>query len=176
MAQISGPQDAFTMTLDGIRDAGYVNIATDPAGDLANPGPANWTGVAWTDATALYVSADASYLYVYVSLPNYDSTPSDGQGPDGGFGLVLDVDGLAGSGGGSFWEDGLFYPLARLCRCLSRESRAKQETTLPFPRPPLGFSQHEQFYAYHDFLGASCRGGSLGRLRRTGEKTGPRYG
>jgi hypothetical protein len=36
--------DQILITLDGVRDAGYVQIASDPAGDLASPGPADWTG------------------------------------------------------------------------------------------------------------------------------------
>jgi len=33
--------DEIGVTLDGLRDSGYVLIATDPAGDLASPGPAD---------------------------------------------------------------------------------------------------------------------------------------
>ena len=79
------------MVLDGVRDAGYVKIATDPAGDL---GPCCWNGIDWTDLTNLYVAADATTLYVYVDSAAYDYAVSAGQ-----IGLALDVDGKPYSGG-----------------------------------------------------------------------------
>lgn len=88
--------DVGAVTLDGERDADYILIATDPAGDLANPGPGTWSGVAWTDLTNLYVTADADYLYVYVDAAAYNDTDSTGQ-----IGLALDVDGQPQSGGAS---------------------------------------------------------------------------
>jgi glycosidase len=84
------PQDVSTITLDGVRDADYVKIATDPLGDL---GPCCWSGIDWTDLTSLYVAADATNLYVYVDS-NYQYTVSAGQ-----IGLALDVDGQPYSGG-----------------------------------------------------------------------------
>jgi hypothetical protein len=96
--------DQLTVTLDGVRDAGYVRIATDPAGDLASPGPADWTGVAWTDLTALYVAADAANLYVYVDAPAYNNTDSSGQ-----IGLAIDVDGAASGGSADPWGNALTF-------------------------------------------------------------------
>ena len=85
------PQDVSTMVLDGVRDADYVKIATDPVGDL---GPSGWNGIDWTDLTNLYVAADATTLYVYVDSGAYDYAVSAGQ-----IGLALDVDGKPYSGG-----------------------------------------------------------------------------
>lgn len=86
--------DPVPVVLDGVRDAEYVQIAADPAGDLANPGPGEWSGVAWTDLTGLYVAADATHLYVYVDSPGLNVTDSDGQ-----IGMVIDTDAAIGSGG-----------------------------------------------------------------------------
>ncbi len=83
-----------TVVLDGVRDASYVRIASDPAGDLN--GPNGWEGTHWTDLTDLYVTADATNLYVYATLYAYTPTVSSGQ-----IGLVLDVDGNPNSGGTS---------------------------------------------------------------------------
>ena len=90
------PSNESSIVLDGVRDADYVQIASDPAGDLSMPGPGDWSGVWWTDVTALYAAADAANLYVYVDLPAYTYTVSTGQ-----FGLALDVDGQPVSGGNS---------------------------------------------------------------------------
>ncbi|MBN1486767.1 MAG: DUF11 domain-containing protein [Anaerolineae bacterium] len=86
--------DAGTIVLDGLLDADYVKIASDPKGDLGEPG--GWNGTYWTDLTDLYVAADATTLYVYASLYAYTSTVSSGQ-----IGLVLDVDGNPNAGGSS---------------------------------------------------------------------------
>ena len=97
--------DEISVTLDGLRDAGYIQIATDPAGDLASPGPADWTGVAWTDMTALYAAADASNLYVYVDAQTYNNVDSSGQ-----IGLAIDVDGVANSGGAADpWNNAITF-------------------------------------------------------------------
>lgn len=92
-------------TLDGVRDAGYVLIATDPSGDLAGPGPADWTGTQWTDLTAMYVAADASNLYVYIDLPGYFFNSGDtGNDSSGQIGLAIETDGAVDSGGsGDAW-------------------------------------------------------------------------
>ncbi|MCD6344012.1 MAG: hypothetical protein J7M17_00195, partial [Anaerolineae bacterium] len=84
--------DTSSITLDGLRDVDYVQIASDPAGDLGDPG--GWTGTQWTDLTALYVAVDATTLYVYADLPSYTQSGSSGQ-----IGLVLDVDNMPMSGG-----------------------------------------------------------------------------
>ncbi|CAG0936329.1 Amylopullulanase [Thermoflexales bacterium] len=80
------------VVVDGVRDAGYTLLATDPVSDLANPGPGNWTGTAWSDLSNLYVADDGTYLYVYIDLPQYSQS-----GSSGSIGLALDT----GSGGGS---------------------------------------------------------------------------
>ncbi|MFZ1551385.1 MAG: hypothetical protein WAV53_08300, partial [Anaerolineae bacterium] len=83
-----------TITLDGVRDAAYGSaIAIDPSGDLASPGPADWSGTTWTDLTNLYCANDDTNVYVYADLPNYTQTGSSGQ-----IGLTVD---LNSSGGGS---------------------------------------------------------------------------
>ncbi|HSH01002.1 MAG TPA: alpha-amylase family glycosyl hydrolase [Anaerolineae bacterium] len=97
--------DEIPITLDGVRDAAYTQIASDPAGDLASPGPADWSGVAWTDMTALYVAADAANLYVYVDAPAYNNTDSTGQ-----IGLAIDTDGQANAGGtGDPWGNAITF-------------------------------------------------------------------
>jgi glycosidase len=84
--------DYAVITLDGLRDAGYgAAIATDPSGDLANPGPGSWSGTSWTDLTTLYCANDNSYLYVYASLPSYTQAGSSGQ-----VGLLIDTNTAAG--------------------------------------------------------------------------------
>lgn len=90
----SQPHDQYTITLDGVMDSSYVLIASDPDGDLADPGPANWVGVAWTDLTGLYVTADSSNLYVYIPSPDYSQAVSTGQ-----FALAIETDGAVLSGG-----------------------------------------------------------------------------
>lgn len=98
--------DPITATLDGVRDAGYVLVATDPAGDLATmSGPGDWTGTQWTDLTAMYVAADTSNLYVYVDLPGYFFDAGDtGNDSSGQIGLAIETDGTVNSGGaGDAW-------------------------------------------------------------------------
>jgi glycosidase len=100
VANVSGPgsptvpHDLSAITLDGVRDADYVKIASDPSGDLGGPG--GWTGTQWTDLTALYVAADETTLDAYADLPLYTQAGSAGQ-----IGLVLDVDGKPNVGGAS---------------------------------------------------------------------------
>ena len=103
--------DQITVTLDGVRDSGYVQIAADPTGDLASPGPADWPGTHWMDLSALYVAADADNLYVYVDLPGYFADAGDpGNDSSGQIGLALDVDGQAGSGGsGDAWGNAITF-------------------------------------------------------------------
>jgi pullulanase-type alpha-1,6-glucosidase len=94
--------DEISITLDGVRDNGYVFIEADPFGDLASSGPAGWIGTQWADLTNLYVAADSSTLYVYADLPGYFSTlPGGGDDSTGQIGLALDTDGQPNSGGSS---------------------------------------------------------------------------
>ncbi|MEI2610109.1 MAG: hypothetical protein V9G20_15915 [Candidatus Promineifilaceae bacterium] len=86
--------DESTITLDGLRDADYVQIAEDPAGDLASPGPGDWSGVAWTDMTAMYAAATATTLYLYIPSPAYNNVDSSGQ-----IGLAIDTNSVPNSGG-----------------------------------------------------------------------------
>jgi hypothetical protein len=81
------------LVLDGVRDPaeGYQLLAQDPVGDLAADFAV--TGTTWADLTNLYVTTDTTHLWVYADLHNYNSA-SVGQ-----FGLAIDTDGLAGSGG-----------------------------------------------------------------------------
>lgn len=90
--EFSVSMDPITIILDGIRDAGYIPWASDPAGDLGDPG--SWSGTVWTDLTNLYVAANANYLYIYADLPAYSQAVSAGQ-----IGLLLDVDSNPHSGG-----------------------------------------------------------------------------
>ena len=91
-------------TLDGVRDALYgAAIATDPAGDLANPGPATWSGTAWTDQTALYCQNDDAFLFVYSDLPQYSQSVSSGQ-----IGLAIDRGTTAG-GSTDPWGNAITY-------------------------------------------------------------------
>ncbi len=101
----AAPASAYgTLTLDGVRDAGYgAAIATDPSGDLANPGPGGWSGTTWTDQTALYCQNDATYLYVYANLPSYSQSASSGQ-----IGLVIDKGTTAG-GTADPWGNAITY-------------------------------------------------------------------
>jgi glycosidase len=78
------------IVVDGVRDAGYTLLATDPISDLANPGPGAWSGTAWSDFSQLYAADDGTYLYVYVDLPHYAQN-----GSSGSIGLAIDT----GSGG-----------------------------------------------------------------------------
>ncbi len=78
--------------LDGVRDVGYIPLASDPSGDLGDPGGA--PGTQWADLTQLYVAADAANLYVYADLPGYTQA-----GSTGSILLALDVDGDPLSGG-----------------------------------------------------------------------------
>ncbi len=87
----SVPAAPAALVLDGLRDDAYQLVAQDPAGDLA--ADFALTGTTWADLTNLYVTTDTNSLWVYADLPNYNNT-SIGQ-----FGLALDTDGLANSGG-----------------------------------------------------------------------------
>jgi hypothetical protein len=80
------------ITLDGVRDPGYLLLAQDPNGDLAAPFSSS-TASSWADLSDLSVATDTSTLWVYVDLPNYTSNSA------GEFGLAVDTDGTAASGG-----------------------------------------------------------------------------
>lgn len=103
--------DEYTITLDGERDPAYVLIASDPSGDLASPGPADWSGTQWTDLTHLYVTADSTNLYVYADLPGYFSNLGDpGNDSSGQIGLAIDVDGAPNVGGaGDAWGNAISF-------------------------------------------------------------------
>ncbi len=105
LSLFSAPAIAYgTMTLDGVRDAGYgAAIATDPGGDLANPGPGEWSGTAWTDQTALYCQNDDGYLYVYADLPQYSQSTSSGR-----IGLLID-NGTTAGGSGDPWNNAITF-------------------------------------------------------------------
>ena len=87
----SAPARPAALVLDGLRDNGYQLLAQDPAGDLAAGFVAPATN--WADLTNLYVTTDTASLWVYADLPNFNSS-SVGQ-----FGLAIDTNGLADSGG-----------------------------------------------------------------------------
>ncbi len=93
-----------TPALDGQREALYGSaIASDPAADLASPGPADWPGVAWADQTALYCQNDDAYLYVYADLPQYSQSTSSGQ-----IGLLIDA-GTAAGGSSDPWGNAITF-------------------------------------------------------------------
>jgi len=96
-------------TLDGFRDAQYgTPIATDPAGDLASPGPADWNGVWWCDMTAMYASFQAATLYLYIDSTNYTYSISTGQ-----IGLTIDTNTVAG-GTSDPWGNAITLSQAQL--------------------------------------------------------------
>lgn len=91
------------LILDGIRDAGYGSaIATDASGDLASPGPADWSGTTWCDVTSLYAHNSMSTLYIYLDLSNYSQANSSGS-----FGLTIDRNNTAGGGTTDPWGNAI---------------------------------------------------------------------
>lgn len=91
----SGTAAPSAFVLDGQRDATYgPAIATDPGGDLANPGPGSWSGTLWSDLTKLYCGADSTNLFVYVDLPAYAQNVSSGE-----IGLLLRPSSATNPGG-----------------------------------------------------------------------------
>lgn len=98
-AMLATALPASAVVIDGVADAEYgPAIATDPAGDLASPGPADWNGVAWSDMTALRVTTDATNLYIHVTMPGYDLAVSEGR-----FGIAIDVGNTATGGTSDPW-------------------------------------------------------------------------
>ena len=87
------PKFAFTPTLDGAQDEGYIAMAGDFVGDLASPGPADWEGVAWADLSQIWAAADSTDLYL--QIPVYHSSETS----EGGFLLAIDTDSAPNSGG-----------------------------------------------------------------------------
>lgn len=83
------------LTFDGERDAAYVLLATDPAADLAAAFAANPLH-SWAEVSALYVTTDTTYLYVYVALPYLFQPNSTGQ-----IGLAIDTTGDVPASGGA---------------------------------------------------------------------------
>lgn len=101
---------ATAVTLDGSLDVDYgAPLATDPSGDLASPGPADWQGVAWTDLTALYATNDATYLYVFISSPLLDQDGSLGTVSEGSYGLAIDVNGSSAGGPSDPWGNAITF-------------------------------------------------------------------
>lgn len=95
--------------LDGLRDGVYgASIATDPAGDLASPGPADWNGVWWTDMTAMYAHYEGNTLYIYIDLTNYYYAISTGQ-----IGMTIDTNTIAG-GTADPWGNAITFAQANL--------------------------------------------------------------
>ena len=96
LSTVAGPLPASarsaSLTLDGLRDPDYVPLAQDPGGDLAASLAISDT-TNWADVTNLYVVTDTTTLWLYAALPNYSPDAT------GEFGLALDTDGLANSGG-----------------------------------------------------------------------------
>lgn len=96
---------AVTATLDGLRDASYgAALTTDPSGDLANPGPGEWSGTLWSDLTALYAQSDGTTLYVYVDLPGYTKAGSSGQ-----IGLLIDRNATTAGGTSDPWANAITF-------------------------------------------------------------------
>lgn len=100
-----------TLILDGLRDAAYgAALAADPAGDLANPGPGEWSGTAWSDLTTLYCGADGSNVFIYADLPAYAQSLSSGQ-----IGLSLRRSAAVGNGGSADpWGNAITFAYAEL--------------------------------------------------------------
>jgi hypothetical protein len=85
---LSNDKHTYSIDLDGFCDASYDTLIwIDDAGDLASPGPADWSGTHWTDLTSMHATYDDQYLYIFVPLPAYSSAP--GTGSTGNFGLVI---------------------------------------------------------------------------------------
>ena len=118
----AGPE----ILLDGQRDAGYILLADDPAGDLGAPG--GWPGTQWTDLTQLYTAGDDTALYVYVDLPAYAKTASSGE-----IGLALDTNGdLPGAGGsGDPWGNAVTYAYTSIYHNVDTTPVSTTHTVLP---------------------------------------------
>lgn len=101
----AAPARAYgSLTLDGVRDDGYGSaIGMDASSDLANPGPGEWSGTAWTDQTALYCQNDDTHLYVYADLPQYSQSASSGQ-----IGLLVD-NGTTAGGTADPWGNAITF-------------------------------------------------------------------
>lgn len=106
---VSAQFASAAIVFDGVADAEYSAIATDPSGDLADPGPANWSGVAWTDLTVLKATNDATHLYVHVAMTNYTAA-----GSFGSWGLAIDVNDSAAGGSTDPWGNAINYTAANL--------------------------------------------------------------
>ncbi len=116
---------APAIILDGLRDAEYVALAEDPAGDLGIPGSPD---TAWTDLTTLYVAADETNLYIYVDLPDYAQDDSSGE-----IGLALETTGdLPNSGGaGDPWGNAITYAYTSIYHNIGRPPVSTTHTLLP---------------------------------------------
>ena len=102
------PAQGATITLDGLPDPAYgPALAADPSGDLASPGPRDWSGTHWTDVISLYVTNDGQNLYVFVPLPAYTRTQSSGS-----FGLAIATGrytATAGSPPRDPWNNAIYF-------------------------------------------------------------------
>ncbi len=116
--QSTGWDDATTLT-----QLVSVPLATDPAGDLANPGPATWVGVAWTDVTRLHVFADAANLHVFIPMPAYSAAVSTGQ-------FLLALDTKPGGGTTDPWGNAIGFDYNYTHQNLGSQPQAVA-TTLP---------------------------------------------
>ncbi|MGC9397546.1 MAG: alpha-amylase family glycosyl hydrolase [Anaerolineae bacterium] len=77
-----------------------VPLATDPEGDLASPGPADWSGTTWTDVHRLHVWADHANLHLFIPMPNYDTSNSTGQ-------IGMTINTKSGGGAGDPWGNAI---------------------------------------------------------------------
>jgi glycosidase len=102
------PAHGATVTLDGLPDPAYgPALAADPPGDLASPGPRDWSGTHWTDVISLYVTNNSQNLYVFVPLPGYTRTQSSGS-----FGLAIATGrytATAGSPPRDPWNNAIYF-------------------------------------------------------------------
>ncbi len=105
----TAPLSSAAIVFDGVADAEYTTVTTDPSSDLASPGPADWDGVAWTDLTVLRATNDATDLYVHVAMPAYAAASSKGS-----WGFAIDVNGSAAGGAGDPWGNAIAYTAANL--------------------------------------------------------------
>jgi hypothetical protein len=94
-----------TIALDGIKDASYRLIATDPPADMAAGYRAN-SLESWAELSELYAFNDEDNLYIYVTLPSYSPANSSGQ-----IGLAIDVTGDVNASGGATdpWTNGISF-------------------------------------------------------------------
>jgi hypothetical protein len=123
----AAPAAATPILLDGIRDAGYGLLTTDPAGDI--PPPLLISSLTdWTDLTALYVFTTTTDLYVYADLPAYARDRSSGQ-----IGLAIDTTGDVPNSGGAAdpWSNPITYAYTSTHHFTGSAPLATTHTILP---------------------------------------------